>query len=71
VLDYNNIVKAKEVKALTEGEAVTGRKVRHAKFGVGTIVMVNKKDGKINLTIAFENMGIKNLRLDLAPLEII
>jgi DNA helicase-2/ATP-dependent DNA helicase PcrA len=71
VLDYNNIVEAKEVKALTEGEAVTGRKVRHAKFGVGTIVMVNKKDGKINLTIAFENMGIKNLRLDLAPLEII
>jgi DNA helicase-2/ATP-dependent DNA helicase PcrA len=71
VLDYNTMSTAKEVKVLSEDEAVIGRKVRHLKFGVGTIVMVNKKEGKVNLTIAFQNMGIKNLRLDLAPLETI
>jgi len=70
VLDYS-IVPKKEIIPLTELEATIGRKVKHAKFGTGTIITVNKKDGAVNLTIAFENMGIKNLRLNLAPLEII
>ncbi len=70
VLDYS-VVPKKEIKTLSETEATIGRKVKHVKFGVGTIITVNKKDGSVNLTIAFENMGIKNLKLDLAPLEII
>lgn len=70
VLDYS-IVPKKAITPLSELEATIGRKVKHAKFGIGTIITVNKKDGAVNLTIAFENMGIKNLRLNLAPLEII
>ena len=61
----------KQLKLLTESEATVGRKVKHVKFGIGTIVTVNKKGTDINLTIAFQNMGIKTLRLDMAPLELI
>ncbi|MDP4144595.1 MAG: DNA helicase PcrA [Bacillota bacterium] len=66
----NTSVPKSSPKTLAENEAVMGRKVRHIKFGVGTIVAVMKKEGVVNLTIAFDNMGIKNLRLDMAPLEL-
>ncbi|MDF2505138.1 UvrD-helicase domain-containing protein [Clostridium sp.] len=71
ILEENTLPEKKEIKALSESEATAGRKVRHAKFGDGTIVAVSRKDGNVNLTIAFKNMGIKNLRLDLAPLQLI
>jgi len=71
ILKSNGISEKKEIKVLSEDEATAGRKVKHSKFGEGTIVAVSKKDGNVNLTIAFKNMGIKNLRLDLAPLQII
>lgn len=57
--------------ALNEKEAVAGRKVKHAKFGVGTIVSVSKSGADTKLTIAFNNAGIKNLMLSMAPLELI
>ncbi len=47
----------------------TGDKVRHKKFGQGIIISVNAKDSSKTATIAFENAGIKNLALDIAPLE--
>ena len=59
------------VKILEEKDACPGRKVRHKKFGVGTIVSVKKDGSAVKLTIAFENNGIKNLMLDMAPLEAI
>ena len=46
-----------------------GVKVRHPKFGTGTII-ATKNDGKV-LDIAFENQGIKELSATIAPLEII
>jgi DNA helicase II / ATP-dependent DNA helicase PcrA len=58
-------------KALTENEATLGRKVKHSKFGVGTIVRVTKDGSDVKLTIAFDNMGVKNLILNLAQLELI
>lgn len=58
-------------KTLTSKEAIPGKKVRHSKFGVGTIVNVLKDGENIKLTIAFDNMGIKSLMLDVAPLEVI
>lgn len=70
VMKSNDNLDKKEIKVLSENEATAGRKVRHSKFGEGTIVAVSKKDDNINLTIAFKNMGIKNLRLDLAPLQL-
>ncbi|EDK35475.1 DNA helicase PcrA [Clostridium kluyveri] len=46
-----------------------GIKVKHKKFGVGTIVSISKKDEDIKLTIVFDNMGIKNLMYGVVPLE--
>ena len=46
-----------------------GVKVRHPKFGIGTII-ATKNDGKV-LDIAFEGQGIKELSASIAPLEII
>lgn len=49
---------------------VVGTKVKHEIFGIGTIVGSNGDDGK-KVSIAFENLGIKNLHLDYAPLNIV
>lgn len=46
-----------------------GTKVRHPKFGVGTIIAM--KNGGTVLDIAFEKQGIKELSASLAPLEIL
>jgi DNA helicase-2/ATP-dependent DNA helicase PcrA len=60
-----------EPKLLEEKEATVGRKVKHPKFGVGTIVSITNKEGNTHLTIAFQNMGIKTFRIDMAPLQLI
>jgi DNA helicase-2/ATP-dependent DNA helicase PcrA len=52
-------------------EATVGRKVRHSKFGVGTIVSISNSNGDTLVSIAFDNMGIKKLILDKAPLEML
>lgn len=52
-------------------EATAGRKVRHEKFGVGTIVSVANSGSDKKLTIAFDNQGIKILLLSLAKLELL
>ncbi|WP_341372116.1 hypothetical protein [Clostridium tepidiprofundi] len=54
---------------LSKEEAVVGRKVKHKKFGVGTIVNVSGNGNDIIITVAFDNMGIKKLMIDSAPLE--
>jgi DNA helicase-2/ATP-dependent DNA helicase PcrA len=46
-----------------------GMKVRHIKFGVGTIVSISKSGQDVKLTIAFDKMGVKILMLGVAPLE--
>ena len=46
-----------------------GTKVRHPRFGIGTII-ATKNDGKV-LDIAFEGQGIKELSATIAPLEIL
>jgi DNA helicase-2/ATP-dependent DNA helicase PcrA len=58
-------------KKLTEVEATMGRKVKHNKFGIGTIISVTKEGSDTKLTVAFDNMGIKNLILSMAPLELL
>ena len=49
----------------------TGVKVRHPKFGVGTIISVNGVGGNMILNIAFEGVGIKQLSASLAPLTVL
>lgn len=46
-----------------------GCKVRHPKFGTGTVIAL--KNGGSVLNVAFENQGIKELSASIAPLEII
>ncbi|WP_396334336.1 ATP-dependent helicase [Clostridium sp. 19966] len=58
-------------QALTEQDATLGKKVKHAKFGVGTIISAKKENGDVKLTIAFDSMGIKNFILSMTPLELI
>ena len=48
-----------------------GVKVRHAKFGEGTIISVRGVGSNMILDIAFEGLGIKQLSASLAPLTII
>ena len=49
----------------------TGVKVRHPKFGVGTIVMVKGLGANMILDIAFVGLGIKQLSANLAPLTVL
>lgn len=46
-----------------------GMKVRHARFGDGTVIAV--KNGGTVINVAFDGQGIKELSASLAPLEII
>jgi DNA helicase-2/ATP-dependent DNA helicase PcrA len=57
--------------ALTAAEAVPGRKVKHSKFGVGTIVSAKSEGNDVKLTIAFDSMGIKVFLLSMTPLVLI
>ena len=49
----------------------TGVKVRHPKFGVGTIVLVKGVGANTILDIAFVGLGIKQLSANLAPLTVL
>lgn len=57
-------------KAIGPEDLIPGAKVKHPKFGVGTIISTQDAKGDVKLTIAFDNMGIKHLMLSLAPLEL-
>ncbi|WP_097028047.1 DNA helicase PcrA [Clostridium peptidivorans] len=54
---------------LTQIDATPGKKVKHGKFGIGTIVSAVKSGEDVKLTIAFDRMGVKILMLSVAPLE--
>lgn len=68
---FMNTESGKSTTALTELDAVAGRKVRHSKFGVGTIVNAKKENDDVKLTIAFDNMGVKIFLLSMTPLELV
>ncbi len=59
------------VKEATVGELTIGRKVKHGKFGIGTVVSMSTDNGGTIVTIAFNNMGIKKLMLSVAGLELL
>lgn len=56
---------------ITAAEATIGRKVKHDKFGEGTIVSVAGVNGDKKLTIAFDKQGIKMLMLSMAKLKLL
>lgn len=67
----NNILNEDSEKMLTKGEATLGRKVKHPKFGIGTIVKAIEVDDDVKITIAFDSQGIKTLLLSMASLELL
>lgn len=56
---------------ITAAEATMGRKVKHDKFGVGTIVSVQDSGNDKKLTIAFDKQGVKILLLSFAKLKML
>lgn len=58
-------------QTLSSSEVTLGRKVKHEKFGVGTIVSVAPSGDDKKLTIAFDKQGVKMLLLSLANLELL
>ncbi len=49
----------------------TGQKVRHAKFGEGTVIESKQMGNDEEVTVAFPGEGIKKLAASFARLEII
>lgn len=64
------VLEKKAAKEANKSKAYrAGDKVKHKKFGEGTIVSVVAKDDGDELTIAFLKKGIKRLNASFAPLE--
>lgn len=47
-----------------------GDKVKHKKFGIGTIVQIKDRDNDKELVISFDGEGLKRLLFSIAPIEI-
>ena len=65
--NYNGVNKPKVIGNV--GKYKSGMKVKHAKFGTGTVIAV-KNDGKV-IDVAFVGVRIKSLASEIAPLEIL
>ena len=60
-----------QTATVSTDDVTIGRKVKHSKFGVGTIVSIVDTGSDKKLTIAFDSQGIKILMLSLANLEML
>lgn len=56
--------------SVSSDEVTIGRKVKHSKFGIGTVVSITDAGSDKKVTIAFDNQGIKILLLSVANLEL-
>ena len=63
--------KPKENVNFSKNEYKSGVKVRHTKFGEGTVIMVKGQGDNIIVDVAFKGIGIKSLSAKFAPMEII
>ena len=53
------------------GKYKPGAKVKHVKFGEGTILVVQGQGASMVADIVFKSVGIKKLAVKFAPMEII
>ena len=53
------------------GRYKTGIKVKHAKFGEGTVIEVKGEGDNLIVNVAFQGVGIKALSVKYAPMEIL
>lgn len=72
-MDYSsNIVKTKSKVDNKDLSLNIGTKIRHKKWGIGTVVQVTDLDNNDEeLVIAFDNQGLKKLKKSIAPIEIV
>ena len=63
--------KPKENATYKSGQYKSGTKVRHTKFGEGTVIMVKGEGENVIVDVAFKGVGIKSLSAKFAPMEII
>lgn len=56
-------------RAVTEPQFRTGQKVRHAKFGEGTVIESKVTGNDEEVTVAFPDLGVKRLAASFAKLE--
>ena len=63
--------KPKENTKYKSGQYKSGTKVRHTKFGEGTVIMVKGEGENLIVDVAFKGVGIKSLSAKFAPMEII
>ncbi|HEY3382909.1 MAG TPA: UvrD-helicase domain-containing protein [Vicinamibacterales bacterium] len=53
------------------GHLEAGAKVRHAQFGLGTVISVEPADGDVKLVVRFNSVGSKRLLAKYAKLEVL
>ncbi len=69
---YTSRSNAKVGKAPSSFEAYKpGKRVRHAKFGVGTIIQIKGSGQNTIADIAFKGVGVKSFSLAIAPMELL
>jgi DNA helicase-2/ATP-dependent DNA helicase PcrA len=67
----NSTLDRPDKKTLGKGDIFPGTKVKHPKFGIGTVIKKEEEGSDVKVVIAFDSQGIKNLILSLAPLELV
>lgn len=64
------VLSKQEERVLSNGNNIkAGVKVNHKKWGMGTIIAAVKKNDDYEITVAFDNLGIKKLSAKYAPIE--
>lgn len=58
-------------QAVDESRFKAGKHVKHAKFGIGTIIDVKQSNGKTIADVAFKGLGVKSFSVALAPMEVL
>ncbi len=58
-------------KNINYNEFKAGVKVKHVKFGIGTIIMTKNSGDNLTVSVAFNGLGIKELSVKYAPMEIV
>ncbi|OQY36447.1 MAG: hypothetical protein B6243_03120 [Anaerolineaceae bacterium 4572_5.2] len=60
---------APEARSVGSGKFKRGERVKHAKFGEGTVIDVKTQNDDEEVTVAFPGQGVKRLLTSFAPLE--
>lgn len=70
-LQYARESEKKRNEVRDSSEIKDGVRVKHTKFGEGLVISISEKGDTKTATIIFDSVGMKQLALDIAPLEVI